>query len=401
MTRVATSSQYAARLKPEPARWMLSLLAGMSWCAAACIAKAATNEILWQEPGICYYCDINPRIPLAVHVVRIDRAQKDLEFHTTLGGRGQIGTAVLSDQVNFIKPEMGQPVAAINGDYFYQDRPFVGDPMNLQVLRGGELVSGPGMDRACFYLDANNEPHLTNAVDAFRVTWSNGKTTPFGLNGTPATANGHAVLFTTAAGPTARIKGVDLILERNGNNPWLPLRLGQTLSAKVREVNPNGYSRLTPECMVLSLDPRTVNEYPPLTPGMVLKISTATTPDLSGAVLAIGGGPTLVRGGKAREEREFHGLQMRDPRSAMGWNEKYYYFVQADGRQPRYSMGMSFEELANYFVKLGCAYAMNLDGGGSCTTWIAGKIVNTPSQRGRERASANALVLVRKRKSGS
>lgn len=117
--------------------------------------------------------------------------------------------------------------------------------------------------------------------------------------------------------------------------------------------------------------------------------------------MAIGGGPTLVRGGKARDAHEFQGFQMREPRTAMGWSEKYYYFVQADGRQPRYSMGMSLEELASYFVKLGCDHAINLDGGGSCTTWVGGKIVNSPAQRGRERPSANALVVLRKPKTGS
>lgn len=333
---------------------------------------------------------------MAVHVVKIDRAQKDLEFHTTLGGINHIGMAVLSDQARFIPSHIGKAVAAINGDYFYHDYPFVGDPMNMQILRGGELISGPGDDRAFFYLDAKGEPHVTNATAAFSVTWPNGRSIPFGLNETPATA-GQAVLFTTAAGASTQLEGIELTLARNGEAPWLPLRVGQKLTAKVKEINQRGFSKITRDTLVLSLDPRTVRQLPPLTPGMELKISTATVPDLSGAILAIGGGPTLVRAGKAREPREFPGFSMRHPRSAMGWNSQYFYFVQADGRQPRYSMGMTLLELANYFVKLKCDYAINLDGGGSCTTWIAGKTVNSPSQ-GRERPSANALVLVRKNK---
>ncbi|MCX6902226.1 MAG: phosphodiester glycosidase family protein [Verrucomicrobia bacterium] len=370
---------------------------GLSFWLAAWAGQAATNATLWHEPGVDYYCDANPRIPLAVHVVKIDRAQKDLEFHTTLGGKDQIGMAVLSEQVKFIKPELGQPVAAINGDYFYVDAPFAGDPMNLQILRGGELVSAPGVDRVFFYLDAKGEPHITNAVSGFSVTWPDGKSTPVALNETPATTE-QAVLYTTAAGATTRIEGIELTLVSSGQGPWLPLRIGQTLAAKVRQVNKRGYSRLTPESMVLSLSPKTVNQFPPLVPGMELKISTKTTPDLTGAIMAVGGGPGLVRGGKARDARDFHGFQVRNPRSALGWNDKYYYFVQVDGRQPRYSMGMTLEELAEYFVKLKCDYAINLDGGGSCTTWVGGKIVNSPSQRGRERPSANALVLVRKNK---
>jgi hypothetical protein len=285
-------------------------------------------------------------------------------------------------------------LVAINGDYFNLIRPFLGDPRTLQILHGGELVSSPGENRAFFYLDARGQPHITNVVDSFAVVWPNGKSAPLGLNETPDT--GQAVLYTRVAGPTTRVQGIDLILERNGTAPWLPLRIGQTLSAKIKEVNRQGYSKTGCDRLVISLSPRMLSQLPPLEAGMELKISTATVPDLSGTTLAIGGGPTLVRGGKVRDAREFSGYLRRDPRSAMGWNDQYYYFVQVDGRQPRYSMGMTLSELAEYFVKLKCDHAINLDGGGSCTTWVAGKIVNSPSQRGSERASANALVVVRK-----
>jgi len=378
-------------------RWFRGLAVALGFSLLTQTARSAEPTPIWHEPGVDYYQDVNPRQPLVVHVVRIDRSQKDLEFHTTLGGGNQIGTSVLSEQVKFIRPELGKPVAAINGDYFYMARPFAGDPMNLQVLRGGELVSAPGEDRAFFYLDAQGLPHITNAVDNFHVTWPNGKTVTFGLNETPATV-GQAVLYTAAAGPNTRLEGVELVLGRNNEEPWLPLRVGHSLTGKVLRINQKGFSPLTADTMVLSLDPKTVSRFPPLTVGMLLKVATTTVPDLSGASLAIGGGPTLVRDGKRHEVHSFTGFQFRHPRSAMGWNDKYFYFVQADGRQPRYSMGMSLIELSDYFLSLKCDQAINLDGGGSCTTWISGKIVNSPSQRGMERPSANALVLVRKPK---
>ncbi len=374
---------------------LLLLALGITLPAPAILAQTPPANFAWQPhgDGVAYYCDRNPRIPLAIHIVRIDRSRPDLELQTTLGGRSQIGMAVLSDHVKFISPAVGQAVAAINGDFYNVEPPFVGDPMGLQILRGGELVSVPGVDRAFFYLDAGNQPHVTNAVSQFSITWPDGKVTAVGLNEIPET--GQAVLYTTAAGPTTRVEGIDLVLERSGQGPWLPLQIGQAFSAKVREINRKGFSRVTPETLVLSLSPRSLKNYPPLTNGMALKISTATLPDLKGAVLAIGGGPSLVHGGKIRETRGVSGWGVRHPRTALGWDSKYYYFVQVDGRQPRYSMGMTLAELAAYFVKLGCDSAINLDGGGSCTTWFGGKIVNSPSQQ-RERPSANALVLVRK-----
>jgi exopolysaccharide biosynthesis protein len=56
---------------------------------------------------------------------------------------------------------------------------------------------------------------------------------------------------------------------------------------------------------------------------------------------------------------------------------------------------MTFPELAEYLVKLGCDEAMNLDGGGSSTIWAFGQVMNSPCY-GHERDTANALVVIRK-----
>jgi exopolysaccharide biosynthesis protein len=88
-------------------------------------------------------------------------------------------------------------------------------------------------------------------------------------------------------------------------------------------------------------------------------------------------------------------LHMRHPRSALGWNKDYIFLVEVDGRQSNISLGMTFPELADYLIKLGCSEAMNLDGGGSATLWALGSVRNSPSE-GDERPSANALVVVRK-----
>lgn len=375
-------------------RRMLGKLPGMlpvTILVAVLLAPGGWAEAAeeWHGPGMAFYTDFNPKIPMAVYIVKVDRKHPDLRLYTTLGGGRYIGMATLSQQASFIPPSVGQPLAGINGDYFGVREPYVGDPLNLQILLGGELISAPGEDRAFFYLDAQGNPHITNAVSDFKITWPNGKVTPFGLNQTPMT--GQAVLFTAAAGPDTRIEGVDLILERNGQDPWLPLRINQTLNARVKAINKNGYSKLNTNIMVLSLSPRQLRDLPELKEGMVIKISTDTVPSLKGAQLAIGGGPSLVRNGKPRD---FDGVQVRHPRSAFGYNDKYYFFVQVDGRQARHSLGMTYRELAEYFVKLGCTEALNLDGGGSASMWVNGRIVNSPSQ-GRERPGANALFLIR------
>ena len=62
-----------------------------------------------------------------------------------------------------------------------------------------------------------------------------------------------------------------------------------------------------------------------------------------------------------------------------------------DGRSTD-SKGLTLQELATYFLRLGARDAVNLDGGGSSEMVINGEIVNKPSD-GRERPVSMALGL--------
>ena len=136
--------------------------------------------------------------------------------------------------------------------------------------------------------------------------------------------------------------------------------------------------------------------------GAFLTVSTATVPGLRAVRTAISGGPILVRSGKTQRNGslsdgtyEFTSMLERHPRSAIGWNDQYYFLVEVDGRQLDLSLGMTLEELANYMQELGCDEAMGLDGGGSATIWYEGKVRNSPCD-GRERDIANSLVVLEK-----
>ena len=65
--------------------------------------------------------------------------------------------------------------------------------------------------------------------------------------------------------------------------------------------------------------------------------------------------------------------------------------VTIDGREET-SVGAGLFELAKIMKSFDCEYAMNLDGGGSSTMQINGKIVNNPSIKGGI-AVSNVLAL--------
>ncbi len=354
--------------------------------------NAPTNVVVSPERGYVFIRDRVSSVPWSIHVVKISRAHAGIELDTALGRGRELGMATVSEQARLIPREAGTAVAAINGDMFQYRRGLRGDPDGLQIARG-ELVSGPHPARVCFWVDGEGNPHRTNVQSRFHIVWPDGTQSPFGLN--EYRMPDEAVLYTRAVGfRTGAFRGTELVLGPQTNAPWLPLKVGQFYSAVVLAVNTNGNSALASNTLVLSLGPAMASRHPGVAPGAVLRLSTATIPDLAGARTAIGGGPTLVHAGKPWNWSEW--VHFRHPRSALGWNKDCYFLVQVDGRQLR-SVGMTFAELATYLVRLGCQEAINLDGGGSATLWVDGRVVNSPSQGG-ERPAANSVVLLVKPK---
>jgi exopolysaccharide biosynthesis protein len=68
-------------------------------------------------------------------------------------------------------------------------------------------------------------------------------------------------------------------------------------------------------------------------------------------------------------------------------------FVVVDGRQEGLSVGMTLPELATFLQDKGAWDAYNLDGGGSSTMLVEGRIMNSPSDAQGERPSSDAIVI--------
>jgi Phosphodiester glycosidase len=119
-------------------------------------------------------------------------------------------------------------------------------------------------------------------------------------------------------------------------------------------------------------------------------------------------GPMLVRGGEVvvRPGVDAEGFSAgsrqfdsdisagRYPRAALGLAGRDLVAVVCDGRADD-EAGMTMTELAETMAALGCAEAINLDGGGSASLVVDGRLVNTPREEhglelrgGREIATA-------------
>jgi phosphodiester glycosidase len=114
---------------------------------------------------------------------------------------------------------------------------------------------------------------------------------------------------------------------------------------------------------------------------------------------AISGDRMLVKQGKVVDDLDATSL---NPRTAIGINPngRYLILMVVDGRQPFYSEGVTFAELAQLMKDQGAFFAMALDGGGSSTLVVEQNgepvVMNSPIDNyipGRERPVANHLGI--------
>lgn len=375
----------------------LVLLVGIS---AQVYGQALPTSQQEGLPGLTYTNTRVRGVPWSIHVVRLERTNTLYRIDTGHAAGKAIGVDTLSGQVAESNGKRGNVVAAINGDFYERNGTYAGAPRGMQVT-GGELLSAPS-GSSSFWTDSLGRPHLGKVESNFQVVWPDGTHTPFGLN--EDRQGDKLELYTPALGTsTHTYRGRELILEADGTSPWLPLQLGQVYTARVRRISNTGNTRIEPGTMVLSAEPALANRLPAVTVGAKLQLSTTSVPALLGVRAAISGGPILVSNGQPRRMLSSHSIgyesssmAMRHPRSAVGWNQSYLYFVVVDGRQPNLSIGMTLGELSEFMVRLGCQEAMNFDGGGSTTLWYDGDVRNSPCERA-ERDISNCLIVLKVR----
>jgi hypothetical protein len=392
-----TLRQDAWRAAAVAGLWAAMLLGPSSGSIAT--AKEPPVSLAEVSPGIAY---ANPHIasgPWSIHLVKIDRKRADLVVESRHAGPGAVGLSTLTEQIGAVPAALGSVEAAINGDFYQRDRAYAGDSRGLQIV-AGELLSAPSGGVA-LWLDSQGNPQVGPVASRLQVTWPDGTAHPLGLN---EDRKVDAVVLYTAAmgGGTRTTGGREWILESTDAAQPLLARPGMVARVPVRETRESGNTPVAAGTWVLSMGPALSRKAAAVPAGSLLSVSLATAPALEGARTAIGGGPVLVQGGRRQKIKvpsgdsyEFSSMLERHPRSAFGWNQQAYFLVEVDGRQPDLSVGMTLDELGEYLASLGCEEAVNLDGGGSATLWLGGRIRNSPCD-GHERPIANSLVVVRR-----
>jgi hypothetical protein len=281
-------------------------------------------------------------------------------------------------------------VAGVNGDLFNWN---VGYPSGL-LMMNGVLASPPNPDRSSTGISPDGTLRVERVK--FAGTWQGaGQRRPLVLNKEPAP--GGTALYTPTYGPTTPAASETVEVTLTPFPTAAPLR---DLVGTVVQAKEGGATPIPPGGAVLvgrgvTGAGRLATEAPV---GSNVTVRLTLTPDWSGLVDAVGGGPALVREGRPifRSNEGFTIAQLvpRQPRAAVGQTQDgRIVLVTVDGRRAGYSVGMTNFELALLLMRFGVWTGSALDGGGSATMAFEGTLLNRPSDPGGERSIAESLSL--------
>jgi hypothetical protein len=360
----------------------------------------------------------------AAQVTHREIVMKDppLRVHVLQAAPGTPAEAVLSNGVvaGVAKPSgfARNATGGVNGAYFVGSGPNAGDVVGAHVS-GGELASEPVDGRSTLMLSADplTRPRVTSlsfrgsvrigsrtrALDGVNrlrgVIWGCGgrggdRPTQRPVHGIYCTDPSELIQFTPRWGPRTppSAGGVEAVVQDG--------EVGRTRSGGGTPIPPDGFvlSGSGDGARFLQAARGEVEV------ATTLRTSTGAPlllADLSGVV---SGGPRLLDRGRIALRTKSEGFDRpglyqrfvagRHPRTLAGVTATGdLLLVTVDGRRPGYSTGMTLPEAARLMRNLGARDALNLDGGGSTTMVIGGRVVNRPSDRGGERAVGDGVVL--------
>lgn len=362
-------------------------------------AKLSAQTFKQLHPGV-EYAQVSHKLgddPVKINLLRLDLKKVRLDVHHALDKAiGLETTSSIAKRKN--------AVAAINAGFFRLDKSqWAGEAAGILKI-DGTLLSESQQNRVALAIRNNRD---TTVVDFSHIetglSLSVGVDSMFPVHGiNRERKTNELILFTSNFGPSTQtgddgseyaVKycckklpqggGVEAVFEGKGNSPIR--NNGYVISA-----NGKWQDQLSSEFKHILYVHWNIT-YSFLDQGKADFFLNAE--DITNGV------PQLIKNGKIditweQEKASKSFAETRHPRTAVAkLRDGKFLMMTVDGRQPGVSVGMSLQELAEYLFSLGAIDAMNLDGGGSTTMYLDGKVVNTPSDKEGERKVGDAIVV--------
>lgn len=395
--------------------------------------SSVTTTVDTVTRGVEYRCILDRRGPWAMHLVTVDLR--------TWGGRidGEralgrfLGRERVSDMAARLMRRGERPLVGLNADFFDLR---TGEIENNHVV-GGEWVKGAMATdsphdafesaHTQFAIDARGRPLIGRFALVGSATHGRQARPLVGVNYRPADApglvlytpwHGERTLVDSLLAPAPSTTSVTqaradrtrraAALEARSAHEVILARIGRrqdTVLYRAPRAAPGlgGGSMIPTHGAVLSGTGAAARAFVDdvARTGGVLKVVTRLDASPRAPRMVVGGWPRVLEGGRnlGAESDRLEGTAARfstarHPRSAIGISRDStrLYLLAVDGRRG-WSVGMTLAEVADALLAAGAWDALNLDGGGSTALWVAGRVVNVPSDPTGERAVGNALWL--------
>lgn len=369
------------------------------------------KEALFSDvaPGIQIYRYNWDAETCVLYVAEMSRHEPTLHFEVALANAQVLGKETVRSMANRRNQRGDRRVlVAVNGGFgvLGDMRGYGGVLENLHI-QDGELITQPTDTEACFGVTESGE-FLSSSVQMNANLQIGTHTLTLGCINQRRLDGCQVTLYTPRLGEsthTNRRRGSEVIL----NGLQLPLTPNYEHAYRVESLSRDGNSLIPRDGAVLWINARlkdqSVSEFNTGANGtLTLSLSP---PEWNQVQHAIGGRLRLLKNGEINETLvEMHTAEKRhspgkrtpvlnlshEPRTALGYNADTLFLVVADGRQPKYSTGLTLYELANILIELGATEAINLDGGSSSTFVVKDAVINKPSGQ-RERDVLNAVFI--------
>ncbi|MGI6750836.1 MAG: phosphodiester glycosidase family protein [Atribacter sp.] len=272
---------------------------------------------------------------------------------------------------------------AVNAGFFSQE----GDPIGILMIKR-KVLSDPQEGWYSFGITQDKE--LVFGMVHLNISASLPNQKGFAIHGINRPNRGNeVVLFDDSYnGKTPRTQGVETVV-LNGLVQVTSRTNGETSIPKggfILQGKGEGA-----DWMLQNLYPGT-----PLSVKMTILPETRDMEKWLRVEYILSSGPLLFQNGLPGPFGEFRKeiVENKHPRAVIGQTQEgKILFLAVDGRRPGHSSGLTIlelvEELKNYQV----TDALNLDGGGSVTFYLQGKILNWPSDLAGERKISTAIIL--------
>lgn len=369
-------------------RVLLAAMLALGICGIGSAQQTKTNVVV---PGVTHYNFAVTSGPLNYNVLKIDLKNPNITIEAESGkDQLHVGEKVLATTIREAEKEKVNVVAGVNAD-FWAGEPRAFTPVGMLVA-DKMIYKMPSDKRSVFALTTSEQPYIGKAT--LKVSLSvQGKAYKVDSINIPSTSK--SILYTPPYGssvPPAR--GTRYLIQLT-EPIFLPNRAAR---GRIEKISSDTSTPLTANTLVFHVPQGFDNNYQ--IPQASCEL-LAVMPEVTGVVTSVcGGGPAIVADGRVKvatdEGSGASFASTRHPRTAIGYSKdkSTVFLVTVDGRQPKISIGASLDELGAAMVQIGCWRAMNLDGGGSTTMVVDGKVVNSPSDATGPRTVANSLLVI-------